>query len=505
MSKTPKTADGSEPTSGTITFIQSHRPALEDGVYEITVAQSVRNTNASARPDARFDETYTHTRRFQVTGARFSVDSSAIDSSFPPTGSQGEYATVLPHVVFNRQSLPWQRSVGDSAASSWLALLVFDENDPLPPVSEVMVGDLTLAPFPHAQGAAPTASSLPADAVSYPSLTLEYGQVPWDPCRVIDVPVSLFSAVAPGLVDMPWLAHSRTVSSTTPLRAAGLADGQTSIETSIVVGNRLPDPNSHVTVHLVSLENMAALLPQGDDYTPASIKLANGTPAATVRLVSLFSWSYRSVDPQQSFTGLLMNLDAEDGLRVFAIKNGADGSTEAARAVANALNLGYTPANHLTRQGSRTVSWYRGPFVPFDVSGTIIVPVPDGTTDAPPIRTADEVVRYNPDSGMMDVSYAAAWEIGRLLALQDKGFSEALVRWKGSNTRKVFEAFERQVLNEAIGETLALTRARSVRADGNELHHAAAEFIRSRLKRHLAPALFAGPAGDGNGPPRRED
>lgn len=57
MSKTPKTADGSEPTSGTITFIQSHRPALEDGVYEITVAQSVRNTNANARPDARFDET----------------------------------------------------------------------------------------------------------------------------------------------------------------------------------------------------------------------------------------------------------------------------------------------------------------------------------------------------------------------------------------------------------------------------------------------------------------
>ncbi|MCU0910419.1 MAG: hypothetical protein MUE98_03465 [Rhodobacteraceae bacterium] len=502
MSKTPKTADGSEPTSGTITFIQSHRPALEDGVYEITVAQHVRNTDANARPDARFDETYVHTRRFQVAGARFSVDSTAIDSSFPPTGSQGEYATVLPHVVFNRQSLPWQRSVGDSADSSWLALLVFDENDPPPTVSQVMVGDLTPSPFPHAQGATPTASSLPADAVSYPGLTLEYGQFPWDPCRVIDVPVSLFNAVAPGLVDMPWLTHSRTVSSASPLRAAGLAEGQTSIETSVVVGNRLPDPNSRVTVHLVSLENMAGFLPQGDDYTPASITLPNGTPAATVRLVSLFSWSYRSVDPQQTFTGLLKNLDAEDGLRVFAIKNGAEGSTEADQAVANALDLGYTPANHHTRQGSRTVSWYRGPFVPFEVSGTISVPVPDGTTDTPPIRSADEVVRYNPDSGMMDVSYAAAWQIGRLLALQDKGFSEALVRWKGSNTRKAFEAYERQILDEAFGETLALAQVRGLRADGNELHHAAAGFIRDRLKRHLAPALAAGEDG---GTAERED
>ena len=493
MSKKPTAAGGSEPTSGTFTFIQSQRPALEDGVYEITVTQSVRNTDANARPDARFDETYTHTKRFQVTGARFSIDSSAIESAFPPTGSQGEYATVLPHVIFSQQSLPWQRSVGDTANSSWLALLVFDENDPPPEVREVMVGDLTPAAFPHAQGAPPTASSLPADAVSYPELTLEYGQFAWDPCRVIDVPVALFSAMAPGLVDVPWLAHSRTVSSANPLRAAGLADGQTSIESAVVVGNRLPDPNSRVTVHLVSLEQMAGLLPQGDDYTPANILLPDGTPATTIRLVCFFSWGYRSVDPQQSFTGLLMNLDAEDGLRVFAIKNGTEGASEADRSVANALTLGYTPANHHTRQGSRTVSWYRGPFVPFEVPATIFVPVPDGTTEIAPIRTADEAVRYDPNTGMMDVSYAAAWEIGRLAALQDKGFSDALVRWKASNSRKVFEAFERQVLEEAFAGTLAIRQARVAQADGNELHHAAADFIRTRLKRFLVPG-HDGPA-----------
>jgi len=498
MTRKPRAAEGPEPTSGTITFIQSHRPALDDGVYEILVAQNVRNTDAKARPDAQFDETYTFRRRFQVSGARFSLDSSAVDSAFPPSGSEGEYATVLPHVVLNRQSLPWQRSVGDAGNSTWLALLVFDESDPPPDLREVMVGDLMREPFPHAKGESPTPSSLPADAVSYPGLTLEYGEFPWDPCRVIDVPVALFDAIAPGIVDMPWLAHSRTVAQSQPLRAAGLAEGQTSIETSVVVGNRLPDPDSRVTVHVVSLDQMAALLPQGDAYEPGNITLPDGTRAQTIRLVSLFSWSYRSVDPQQTFTGLLMNLDAEDGLRVLAVANGNTGPSDAERYVADALALGYTPANHHTRDGSRTVSWYRGPFVPFEVSDAVTVPVPGGEGDTPPIRTADEAVRYDPETGMMDVSYAAAWEIGRLLALQDKGFADSLVRWKADNSRAVFEAFERRILDEAFGETLGHAHIRAARDDGNELHHATADFIRTRLKRFLAPGLVPG-AGDGDG------
>ena len=39
--------------------------------------------------------------------------------------------------------------------------------------------------------------------------------------------------------------------------------------------------------------------------------------------------------------------------------------------------MGYTAINHHTREGDKTVSWYRGPFVPFDIASTITVPVPD--------------------------------------------------------------------------------------------------------------------------------
>jgi hypothetical protein len=47
-----------------------------------------------------------------------------------------------------------------------------------------------------------------------------------------------------------------------------------------------------------------------------------------------------------------------------------------------------------------------------------------------PARTADALVRYDPDLSMFDVSYSAAWELGRLLALQDKDFSTSLYQWK---------------------------------------------------------------------------
>lgn len=465
-----------EPTEGTITFVQSLRPPLEDGLYEITVEQSVSNSNPDAPAGAVFDETYTHTRRFQVAGERFSIGSSEIDSSFPPQGSQGEYADVLPHVVFVRRTLPWERTVGDAARSTWLALLVFDESDPPPKVTEALVGDLQPAPFPHGENGPDEPSSLPPTAVSYPDLELEYGEVPWDPCRVIDVPVALLDQILPGADDMPWLAHSRALSHPSPLRMAGLRDGQTSVDSSVVVANRLPTPNSLITVHLVSLENMIAHLPLGEGYAAAGISLADGQPAELVRLVSLHSWSYRSVDPEDTFTGLLMKLDEDDGLRVLAIANASTGTSDADAYVANALKLGYTPVNHHTRQGSRTVSWYRGPLLPMgaEMPGAM-----------PPVKSADEAVQYDPGTGMMDVTYAAAWQIGRLLALQDKGFAEALTRWKRANTRRAFEAFERDVLERALGGALALTHTAVARSDGNDMHHAVAHLVRTRLKPHL--------------------
>lgn len=112
--------------------------------------------------------------------------------------------------------------------------------------------------------------------------------------------------------------------------------------------------------------------------------------------------------------------DSSSTLRLPALKSkeeSLDGVAE------RYLKMGCVPLPHAMRQGNKTVSWYRGPLVPGS----------NQTKDIGiklPIRSADELVSYNSEYGMFDVSYAAAWELGRLLALQSKSFSVSLYNWK---------------------------------------------------------------------------
>src|SRR4029077_15600434 len=124
----------------------------------------------------------------------------------------------------------------------------------------------------------------------------------------------------------------------------------------------------------------------------------------------------RLPDPEWSGTG-----SATDGMADRKIR-------DAARRY---LTMGCVPLPHAMRQGNKTVSWYRGPLVPGN-----------NTTERfkLPIRSADELVYYDDTYGMFDVSYAAAWELGRLLALQSKSLAINLYRWKRSHARKEKDA-----------------------------------------------------------------
>ncbi|NEP05707.1 MAG: hypothetical protein F6K34_13270, partial [Okeania sp. SIO4D6] len=178
-------------------------------------------------------------------------------------------------------------------------------------------------------------------------------------------------------------------------------------ELAVIIGNRLPKKGHISTVHLVSIEGR---------YDDKGFNFQQAENNDYIRLVSLKSWRFACVDEKQSFKGLLTNINLEPStLRLPKVDNAeAEGY----------LSMGYLPLPHFLRQGGKTFSWYHSPLI------TGNNPTNNITL---PIRAADELVRYNPNNGMFDISYAAAWELGRLLALQSKNFSISLYQWKRSH------------------------------------------------------------------------
>src|SRR5260370_27219300 len=91
-----------------IEFVEYHPPDLADGDYTLTVTQRIE-AKQQISDKQNFDETLPKaTLRFSVLGPRFSLDPQLITSVFPPAGSLRDHSNVLPHIVFNRSTLPWE-------------------------------------------------------------------------------------------------------------------------------------------------------------------------------------------------------------------------------------------------------------------------------------------------------------------------------------------------------------------------------------------------------------
>ena len=96
------------------------------------------------------------------------------------------------------------------------------------------------------------------------------------------------------------------------------------------------------------------------------------------------------------------------------------------RPVPEATETGHIGLHNLTRRGDSLRAWYRGPF-------TLHVTEreqPDATGRLPLAHTSDQLRRVTPD-GREDLSLAAAFEIGRLLAFSQPSVVSALIRWRG--------------------------------------------------------------------------
>lgn len=411
--------DGGIPAGADVTFVQYLLPALQSGDLTVTATQAVDAAGQG--------QTFVTAQRLSVAGPRYRLGTDDVDSVFPPPGSQGEFTNVLPHVVLTAPTLPWQRapggtlSTGDaSARATWLAVLPFCALDPPPVPREMTLGDL-----------------IPSGTVFFPPRTREDGEADGDPVTVIDVPAALFAAVAPTLDDLAWLAHVRRVD----VRAKPAGDTPATAELGVVIGNRLATAAQATTAYLVSFEGWGPYLP--DAAGNPSPSLPTGTE--TVRLVVLHQWTYSAVDQQQTFAGLLTAVSTTpSGVQLPVVLESTDAG---AIAVSNAAGMGYTAMDHALVDGDATVSWYRGPLLPLAETATFV---------APPYTAASPLLRYDPTTGMFDVTYAAAWELGRLMALRDNAYATALYRWKLTETQTSVDALEAALLDETLAGAAGL-------------------------------------------------
>ena len=404
-------------TPADMAFLQYALPPLKSGNFTITVTQDVSMLGQG--------ETFQASQAFYVAGERYSLGPTDVNSVFPPAGNQGEFSNNLVHVVLTSPTLPWQRSpnpedgepVVGQPVPTWLSVLLFDENDPPPTPQPVTLGDLVATP-----------------TTFFPPRVPEDGENTTDPVTVIDIPLALFNAIAPSLSDLDWTAHVRAVDPVAKGAGGGTAPA---VDYSVVFGNRLPIAGNTATASLVSVEDFGPFLP-GDDGTP-SPQIPAGTTA--VRVVVLQSWTFTALDLQQTFAGLLTQVSLDPPTLQLPYDSAqATGDTAADTAVQNAFGMGYTAMDHALRDGSSTVSWYRGPLLPLGTP----------TTATPPWSNADQLLRFDPTTGMFDVSYSAAWQLGRLLALHDSAFATALYRWKLTQTQAQVTAMEQQVIDQEL-------------------------------------------------------
>jgi hypothetical protein len=367
--------------TGKIEFVDHHLPGMPGGSYTITVSQAIEGPGIE-------QPTFSATQRFIVAGERFSLADDDLVAVFPPAGSLGDHADVLPHIILRRSTLPWERPAvrGEAAERPipWLALLVFDEAE-IEQSTTVLLKDLRAA----RQG--------------WPGVSAEASQHDEDPVALIAVQQQLLAQLLPSGAELAYLAHVRR-----PTDASGALAGE---EWAVVIANRLPAPRATSVAHLVSLERRYVR----DDHSGEYHFAADGASGSElVRLVSLKSWRFACLDEQQSLQRLLARLDRTPaGLRL----------PPSGPAAEPFLARGYVPCPHQLRRGATTVSWYHGPLVPPGAAE----PAPQ---DLFPLRAADALIRYDQEYGMFDMGYAAAWELGRLLMLNSDRVASSLYQWR---------------------------------------------------------------------------
>ncbi len=359
----------------TYNLSDARRPALDPGEYELRVSWNVAFDKTPAGPEN------TETATFQVTSERFRLNPAEIGSVYPPEGTTGNYEYDLPQVVLTRDTLPWERTAKKGCKAPWLALLLFTDDE----IAHCKVSTITVKEYrDHVAASSPNVT-----VVRETGEDKEY-------VTIIELARDLPHNVFPRLKELALLCHARTVHKDEKFLDA----------TSVVVSKRLPSVGRN-TAHLVALE---------DRFTGEDFPLPVGTEEC--KLVSIKSWTFTHSDAHVSAPDESMNTPFAK-LSAAWLRLNPQGAS-------NYEEAGHVPLQHWFRSGERAPSWYAGPLS----CGISMFAKSDAALVKLPVDCADDLLWFDEDLGMLNATYAAAWELGRMLAQQDRKIFSLLHKWR---------------------------------------------------------------------------
>lgn len=478
--------DTTPPPIGSMYLWDAIEPPLPAGQYRLSIS-------SEARFETGNPEHLDNERFFNVDAPRFNMPPSEVAEMVPPRNAHGDFHLSLPHVVLGRRTLPWERTFDHTnPGTPWMVLLLFDAD-------ECTILD-----------------QQPLEEVVPPAVFARLGRPSAVLCDAVEVEHQLLLDIMPSVDEVSLLTHVRQVNVDDRELAAGDSDGWF----AIVIANRLPTPGSSHVACLVSIEERTDLVPAqpppvepsgpvvggvldvralrtdtrsheresdrrrfateldvlgafgalvaDEASTSASLVLDPGIavvgrpdisgdigPARTLdRLVLLHRWKFDD-DGSGTFRELMQALDVGMMGKVVT-----DGQPVVA-------DTGHMPITLHDRDGVDETAWYRGPLVPDQLS----------RDELGPYHSADQARRVSPETGAEDVSYAAAFEVGRLLAAADQRLAVELMRWRRGAYRAA-----------AQDDVLGLVRSRLPNALTTDLVEA--------LPRAVVPVLSAGVLGE---------
>ncbi|KAF3906747.1 hypothetical protein AA313_de0203405 [Arthrobotrys entomopaga] len=414
-------------------------PGLQTGLHTISVVQSINAGNGESR-------TLASQQQFNVVGPRFALPDDAIHSVYPPQGYQ-EMVECLPHIIFNDPTFPWER-VGsynaekdhppdyDRNRTPWLAVLSFTQEElKLPPAAL----DPNTGIFTKVQGLENGAVQGPTFSINMAVSQISNIQQTTSPVtydETVDgeatsdmllLPRALFTSLfskydsngnpnssAPYVYHHRYLAHKRDLNSQGMALSAAASDDDTD-SFGVIFSHRsgpvditAPTP---VYVHLISIEGIEQMHPW---------PIADDT--SYVAVSSLYSWSYQCLPPntptiEDEFIGLgdfisLLSPKMDTTNPLFTKPGGSE--------ILNRLQDGFTLSRYRLQTGEQTACLIRGPFVPTQDPGPSPSWWPSTSMTGTDLQILDQGV------GIMDITYSAAWQLGRTMAIADQAFVAAL-------------------------------------------------------------------------------